>query len=59
MIKKIEYTYLSASLVKLMIQFSDNHVTEMVLNKEDVDVLAFNLNVLSSDMVNQEATCQE
>lgn len=59
MIKKIEYSHLSNTHIKLMIQFCDNHVTEMVLNKEDVEVLAFNLNVLSSDMGEQEVACQE
>lgn len=59
MIKKIEYTQLNTNHIKLAIQFCDNHVTEMVLNKEDIEVLAFNLNVLNSDMDNQEVTCQE
>lgn len=59
MIQKIQYSHLTNGYIKLIIQFCDNHVTEMVLNKEDIEVLAFNLNVLNSDMDNQEVTCQE
>jgi hypothetical protein len=59
MIQHVDYKKLNERVVKLSLVFSDGHINELILDKEDVEVLLFNLSVLSCDMSTQEETCRE
>lgn len=59
MIQNVGYKKLNDRIVKLSLVFSDGHINDLILDKEDVEVLLFNLGVLSCDMNTQEEACRE
>lgn len=58
MIKSVQCERLQGNCVKLTLEFAAGHVYEMVVTHDDIERLAFNFAVMSSDL-KESYTCLE